>query len=99
MLMTPMTPNVIASPMAARRSTEPSDSPYQTFCAMVQSASRPSRAALAQSASERRDGAPLLNSQGQGELSRYEPHLLVFTLKLPHFLPTQSASRSFDPAR
>ncbi len=30
-LITPMTPNVMASPMAASSSTEPSDSPYQTF--------------------------------------------------------------------
>ena len=31
MLMTPMTPNVMASPIAASSSTEPSDRPYQMF--------------------------------------------------------------------
>ena len=30
--MTPMTPKVIASPIAASKSTEPSDRPYQAFC-------------------------------------------------------------------
>ena len=32
MLMTPMTPKVMASPIAASSSTEPSDRPYQAFC-------------------------------------------------------------------
>ena len=32
MLMTPITPKVIARPTAARSSTEPSERPYQTFC-------------------------------------------------------------------
>ena len=32
MLMTPITPKVIASPIAASSSTEPSDRPYQAFC-------------------------------------------------------------------
>ena len=32
MLMTPITPNVMARPMAASSSTEPSDRPYQAFC-------------------------------------------------------------------
>src|SRR5260221_203012 len=32
MLMTPMTPKVMARPMAAKSSTEPSDRPYQAFC-------------------------------------------------------------------
>ena len=31
MLMTPMTPKVMARPMAASSRTEPSESPYQTF--------------------------------------------------------------------
>ncbi len=39
MLITPMTPNVMASPMAASASTEPSESPYQAFCRALQSAS------------------------------------------------------------
>ncbi len=38
MLMTPITPNVMARPMAARRSTEPSEMPYQTFCPTLQMA-------------------------------------------------------------
>ena len=38
MLMTPMTPKVMARPMAASSSTEPSDRPYQTFCATSQTA-------------------------------------------------------------
>ena len=33
MLMTPITPNVIARPIAASSSTEPSETPYQTFWA------------------------------------------------------------------
>ncbi len=36
MLMTPITPKVMARPMAASSSTEPSEMPYQTFCAMPQ---------------------------------------------------------------
>ena len=32
MLMTPITPKVMASPMAASSSTDPSDRPYQAFC-------------------------------------------------------------------
>ena len=42
MLMTPMTPKVMARPMAASSSTEPSDSPYQTFCAADHRARSPS---------------------------------------------------------
>ena len=38
MLMTPMTPNVMASPIAASSSTEPSERPYQVFCSAVHSA-------------------------------------------------------------
>ena len=37
-LITPITPKVMASPIAASRSTEPSESPYQVFCSAVQSA-------------------------------------------------------------
>src|ERR1700692_1893484 len=47
MLMTPITPNVMASPMAASSSTEPSESPYHTFCAVDHSASSCSIAATA----------------------------------------------------
>ena len=36
MLMTPITPKVMASPMAASSRTEPSESPYQAFCSAVQ---------------------------------------------------------------
>ena len=39
MLMTPMTPKVMARPIAASSSTEPSDRPYQTFCPAAHSAS------------------------------------------------------------
>ena len=39
MLMMPMTPNVMARPMAASSSTEPSDRPYQMFCTLRHSAS------------------------------------------------------------
>ena len=39
MLMTPITPKVMASPIAASSSTEPSDSPYQAFCTVAQIAS------------------------------------------------------------
>ena len=42
MLITPITPKVMARPIAARSSTEPSDSPYQTFCSASHSASSPS---------------------------------------------------------
>ena len=38
MLMTPITPKVMARPMAASSSTEPSDSPYQAFCTIDHSA-------------------------------------------------------------
>src|SRR5882757_4869035 len=38
MLMTPITPKVMASPIAASSSTEPSDSPYQAFCTVDHSA-------------------------------------------------------------
>ncbi len=39
MLITPITPNVMARPMAARSSTEPSEMPYQAFCTASQTAS------------------------------------------------------------
>ncbi len=39
MLMTPITPKVMASPIAASNSTEPSESPYQAFCTVAQAAS------------------------------------------------------------
>ena len=39
MLMTPITPKVMARPMAASSSTEPSEMPYQRFCATSQTAS------------------------------------------------------------
>ena len=38
MLITPMVPKVMASPIAASSSTEPSEMPYQTFCATSQAA-------------------------------------------------------------
>src|SRR4029077_6443332 len=38
MLMTPMVPKVMASPIAASSSTEPSEMPYQMFCATSQAA-------------------------------------------------------------
>ena len=38
MLMTPITPKVMARPMAASSSTEPSDRPYQAFCTIDHSA-------------------------------------------------------------
>ena len=47
MLMTPMTPKVMARPMAASSSTEPSDMPYQTFWPTSQSASVASMPAIA----------------------------------------------------
>ena len=36
MLMTPITPKVMARPIAASSNTEPSDSPYQAFCTVFQ---------------------------------------------------------------
>ena len=39
MLMTPMTPKVMARPIAASSSTEPSEMPYQTFWPASHSAS------------------------------------------------------------
>ena len=39
MLMMPITPKVMARPMAASSSTEPSESPYQAFCTVDQIAS------------------------------------------------------------
>ena len=39
MLMTPMTPKVMARPIAASSSTEPSEMPYQMFWPAAQSAS------------------------------------------------------------
>src|ERR1700710_2378902 len=36
MLMTPITPKVMASPIAASRRTEPSERPYKEFCTAVQ---------------------------------------------------------------
>ena len=50
MLMTPITPNVMASPMAASSSTDPSETPYQAFCTLAQNASVRSIAAIASSA-------------------------------------------------
>ena len=50
MLMTPITPNVMARPMAASSSTEPSESPYQAFCTVLHSASRLSIDAIASAA-------------------------------------------------
>ena len=53
MLMTPITPKVMASPMAARNRTEPSEIPYQMFwpachmASLVSIASMPSSAASA----------------------------------------------------
>ena len=38
MLMTPITPKVMARPIAASSRTEPSDSPYQAFCTIDHSA-------------------------------------------------------------
>ena len=38
MLMTPITPKVMARPIAASSSTEPSDRPYQAFCTSDHSA-------------------------------------------------------------
>ena len=39
MLMTPITPKVMARPIAASSSTEPSEMPYQAFCTVDHSAS------------------------------------------------------------
>ena len=39
MLMTPITPNVIARPIAASSNTEPSETPCQAFCAASHKAS------------------------------------------------------------
>src|SRR5258708_36976177 len=39
MLITPMVPKVMASPIAASSSTEPSEMPYHTFCAASQAPS------------------------------------------------------------
>ena len=50
MLMTPITPKVIARPIAASNSTEPSDNPYQAFCTLLHSASRLSIDAMASAA-------------------------------------------------
>ena len=47
MLMTPITPKVMASPIAASSSTEPSEMPYHRFCAMLQTARRLSMALMA----------------------------------------------------
>ena len=41
MLMTPITPKVMARPIAASSSTEPSESPYQAFCTALQNARLP----------------------------------------------------------
>ena len=58
MLMTPMTPKVMASPMAASSSTEPSEIPYQAFCTASQTARRFLMAAIAAAAAshDRRRG-------------------------------------------
>ncbi len=56
MLMTPMTPNVIASPMAASSSTEPSERPYQVFCSALQIARLLWIDAIASAAACRTDG-------------------------------------------
>ena len=53
MLMTPMTPKVMARPIAASSSTEPSESPYQAFCTVFQIARVPWIFALAASAALR----------------------------------------------
>ena len=50
MLMTPITPKVMARPMAASSSTEPSDRPYQRFWATPHSASSPLMTVIALSA-------------------------------------------------
>jgi hypothetical protein len=47
MLMTPMTPKVMASPMAASSSTDPSEIPYQRFCATLHRARRSSIVVMA----------------------------------------------------
>ena len=47
MLMTPMTPKVMARPIAASSSTEPSEMPYQTFWPADQMASELSMPAIA----------------------------------------------------
>ena len=47
MLITPITPKVMASPMAASSSTEPSEMPYQAFCTVFQMPSRLRMAAAA----------------------------------------------------
>jgi hypothetical protein len=40
MLMTPMTPKVMARPIAANSRTDDADSPYQRFCATPHKAKR-----------------------------------------------------------
>ncbi len=47
MLITPITPKVTASPIAASSRTEPSEIPYQRFWAALHSASRSSTSAIA----------------------------------------------------
>ncbi|MCY1228392.1 hypothetical protein D9M72_407050 [compost metagenome] len=59
MLMMPMTPKVMASPIAASSRTEPSDRPYQTFWPALQSAWVCSMRAIAASMSGLSDASAL----------------------------------------
>ena len=62
MLMTPITPKVMARPMAASNRTEPSESPYQAFCTAAQSARSFSIEAMASAAAFLTAGEALAGS-------------------------------------
>src|SRR5437763_767152 len=69
MLMTPITPNVMARPIAASSSTEPSESPYQAFCTMFQSARRLSIEVIASTAAFCTAGACPVGRRVRGRLA------------------------------
>ena len=71
MLMTPMTPKVMASPAAASSSTEPSDRPYTTSCASDHSRSvRSSSATAAAAAADTAAGWPAASDPSRLRASR-----------------------------
>ena len=87
MLITPMTPKVMARPMAASSSTEPSEIPYQAFCTAFQSASRFWMAAMAVAA------AFTTGADGVAGQARQQPErVLIAALRITSTAASLSSS-------
>ena len=80
MLMTPITPKVMARPMAASSSTEPSDRPYQAFCTVDQSASLLWIAAMASAAARATSRRLLAGSPVSSASASWSPRALMMAM-------------------